>query len=232
MDVLPGTSAVVGSTGTSFRSQSTKLGRAAVWRTSGTAADAEPAGRLPDRREAANDGRRRSRAARTRARPIRTAHTALVSAPSPGRRASLGAGVRYGGHHCDMARPNNLTDDEIVEIYLAWCEAEEAQESDTPVAKAWEVMADLADDDPERGWALLLRVIALAGMERETLCAAGSDCLENLFRNHGPRFIDRIEHEARCDPKFRRALACVWNEKNPLRPRVDALLADLGQPRL
>ncbi|MDQ6945732.1 MAG: hypothetical protein M3256_05520 [Actinomycetota bacterium] len=131
-----------------------------------------------------------------------------------------------------MARPKNLTDDEIVELYLAWCEAEEAQESDTPVARAWEVMADLADDDPERGWALLLRVIGLADMEGEALCAAGSDCLENLFRNHRPRFIDRIEHEARHDPKFRQALACVWSEKNPLRRRVDALLADLGQARL
>jgi hypothetical protein len=93
-------------------------------------------------------------------------------------------------------------------------------------------MADLADDNAERAWALLLRVIALAGLEGEALCSAGADCLENLFRFHGPRFIVRIEHEARRDPKFRRALACVWEAKNPLRPRVDVLLAELGQPRL
>jgi len=131
-----------------------------------------------------------------------------------------------------MARPKNLTDDQIVELYFAWCKAEEARGSGSPPARAWEVMADLADDEPEKCWALLLRVIALAGMEGEALCSAGADCLENLFRDHGPRFIDRIEHEARRDPKFRRALACVWSEKNPLRPRVDALLADLGQARL
>ena len=140
--------------------------------------------------------------------------------------------ARYRGHHGDVPQPKNLTDDEIVELYFAWCEAEEAQGSHTPLAKAWETMADLADDNPERAWALLLRVIALAELEGEALCSAGADCLENLFRVHGPRFIDRIEHEARRDPKFRRALACVWEEKNPLRPRVDVLLAELGQPRL
>ena len=151
---------------------------------------------------------------------------------------SVGAGrlpaqaLRDSGHHDDVAQPKDLTDDEIVELYCAWCEAEEAQVSDTPLARAWEAMADLADDNPERAWALLLRVIALASLEGEALCSAGADCLENLIRVHGPRFIDRIEQEARRDPKLRRALACVWQEKNSLRPRVDALLAGLDQPRL
>ena len=131
-----------------------------------------------------------------------------------------------------MAQPKNLTDNEIVELYFAWCQAEEAQASYTPLAKAWEAMADLANDNPERAWALLLRVIALANLEGETLCSAGADCLENLFRVHGPRFIDRIEYGARCDPKFRRALSCVWEDRNPLRTRIDVLLAELGQPRL
>lgn len=124
-------------------------------------------------------------------------------------------------------------DDEIVLHYVEWCEAEDAQDSsDTPPAKAWAAMADLADDDPERAWALLLHVIARADLEGEALCSAGADCLENLFRNHGPRFIERIEEHARRDPKFRRALACVWAMKSPLRPRVAKLLAELGQSGL
>jgi len=131
-----------------------------------------------------------------------------------------------------VAQPEELTDDEIVEHYFRWCEAERAQGSDSPLGNAWSAMADLAEEDPERAWTLLLRVIALADPEGEALCSAGADCLENLFRSHGPSFIDRVEEEARRDPKFRRAVACVWDLKNPLRPRVDALLAGLGQPRL
>jgi hypothetical protein len=126
--------------------------------------------------------------------------------------------------------PEDLTDDDIVELYLAWCKEGEGQDADTPMAKAWAAMADLADDSPERAWTLLLRVIALADLEDEALCSAGADCLENLFRVHGLRFIDRIEQEARHDQKFRRALAGVWVMKSPLRPRVDAVLADLGHP--
>ena len=125
-----------------------------------------------------------------------------------------------------------LTDDKIVEHYLEWCLAKDAQECDTAPAKAWEAMTNLPDDDPERAWTLLLRVIALADPEDGTLCSAGADCLENLFRTHGARFIDRIEDRARQDPKFRQALACVWADEEPLRPRLDQLLADLGQPRL
>jgi hypothetical protein len=36
---------------------------------------------------------------------------------------------RQDGHHGDMAEPKDLTDNEIVELYLAWCEAENAQNS-------------------------------------------------------------------------------------------------------
>ncbi len=131
-----------------------------------------------------------------------------------------------------MAARELTDDDEIVAHYLEWCEAEDAQQSDTAAAKAWTVMADLADDDPERAWTLLLRVIARADFDGGALCSAGADCLENLFRAHGPRFIERIEQRARQDPKFRQALACVWAMKSPLRPRVDQLLSELDQRRL
>ena len=88
-----------------------------------------------------------------------SAHTEWVSVAA-GRLP--GHAARYSGHHDDVAQPKDLTDDKIVELYFAWCEAEEAQVSDTPLAWAWEAMADLTDDNPERAWALLLRVIALA----------------------------------------------------------------------
>lgn len=125
-----------------------------------------------------------------------------------------------------------LTDDRLVQDYLAWCEADEAQPLGSPMSVAWATMADLADDDPERAWALLLRVVTGAGLEGSTLCSAGTDCLENLVRAHGEQFIDRIEAQARTDPKFLQASACVWAWSSPVRSRLDDLLRELNQPLL
>lgn len=121
---------------------------------------------------------------------------------------------------------SKLTDDGLVRDYLAWCEANEAQPLGSPMSDAWSAMADLADDDPERAWALLLRVIEAADLDGNTLCSAGTDCLENLVRAHGEEFIERIEAQARRDPKFSQASACVWAWASPVRHRLDHLLRD------
>jgi hypothetical protein len=93
-------------------------------------------------------------------------------------------------------------------------------------------MFRLVKDEPERAWAMLLEVIrGLGGVEIEALVFIGADALETLVRSRGEQFIDRIEAEARADVRVAIAVSGVWAWEETVRPRLDQLLAELGQPQ-
>jgi len=83
---------------------------------------------------------------------------------------------------------------------------------------------------PEEAWPILIAAIDATDDER-TLDLLGAGHLEDLVREHGERFIDRIEGRARTNGRFRRALAGVWAADAPVRPRIDALLDEPDPPR-
>jgi hypothetical protein len=63
----------------------------------------------------------------------------------------------------------------------------------------------------------------------EVVVEVGVGDLENLVRDHGDELWPEIERLARSDPRFRRALACVWAYDSPEYDRRKALLAELGE---
>ncbi|MDW3685060.1 hypothetical protein RA280_25570 [Cupriavidus sp. CV2] len=78
----------------------------------------------------------------------------------------------------------------------------------------WQACDWLGVNDPEGLWRLVLEVLARTDSPR-VLGALAAGELEDLIEYHGPAFIDRIEHEAARDPRFRRLLCGVWRSATP-----------------
>jgi hypothetical protein len=73
---------------------------------------------------------------------------------------------------------------------------------------AWEMVYDLVDADPERGWSLV--TLLVAGASGANLGQVGAGPLEKLVCQHPLAVIDRVESCARHDPKFRECLSTIW----------------------
>lgn len=73
---------------------------------------------------------------------------------------------------------------------------------------AWTTVNDLIDEEPERGWEVILLLVGRS--DDDALGAIGAGPLEDLIRVHHHAFVDRIEAEAARDVAFRAALAGVW----------------------
>ena len=62
---------------------------------------------------------------------------------------------------------------------------------------------------PEIAWGIVIELIDRAPSEKALgYFAAGP--LEDLLSEHGPALIDRVEQRARENPKFLRAVRCLW----------------------
>ena len=83
---------------------------------------------------------------------------------------------------------------------------------------AFEVATDYAFEDPERAWEVLLELVRHA--DWEDLGYVGAGILENLCVERGAQFIDRIEAQARGDPKFLAALGNVWLDTTDATPDI------------
>jgi hypothetical protein len=71
-----------------------------------------------------------------------------------------------------------------------------------------------ARGDPESCWPLILGVLA-ATDDDYTLANLSAGPLEDLINRHGEQFIERIETEARANPRFRELLCGVWDSVAP-----------------
>ena len=74
---------------------------------------------------------------------------------------------------------------------------------------AYEEIVEMTSTDPERLWLLMLEMIRRT-TDEETLAYIAAGPLEDLLKDHGNEFIERIENLARSDQRFRSALAGVW----------------------
>jgi hypothetical protein len=68
--------------------------------------------------------------------------------------------------------------------------------------------------DPEEAWQLILEGVRRASSEK-VLGLIGAGALENFLAHHGEAFIDKVEHEAQADPRFRTGVSNVWQWKIP-----------------
>jgi hypothetical protein len=95
---------------------------------------------------------------------------------------------------------------------------------------AWNKLDRLLRALPERAWPILLRAIELAPTDTAVdVIAAGP--LEDLLCLHGEAFIERIEKQAKADPRFRFALGGVWQNSipEPIWRRVTRITGGPGQ---
>ena len=69
----------------------------------------------------------------------------------------------------------------------------------------------LVDTNPEAAWDFIVALIERAASDEALQCVAAGP-LEDLLCDHGPQFIERAEHLARTNTRFRTALAIVRGE--------------------
>jgi hypothetical protein len=109
--------------------------------------------------------------------------------------------------------PDDTDQDRTIRSYFDWIEYARGGFQPGPrsgeLADAFqEVAVDMARDDPEVLWPIIVRMVAEAPDEHH-LGSIGAAPLENLLWFHGPEFVDRIEAAALADTRFRRALNYV-----------------------
>ena len=76
-------------------------------------------------------------------------------------------------------------------------------------------MWDACFERPEVAWAAILELVDHDLTEDQTaLLAAGP--LETLLATHGANFIERVEQQARDNPRFSHLLGGVWRSEMPL----------------
>lgn len=68
---------------------------------------------------------------------------------------------------------------------------------------------DACFDEPEAAWDAIL-TIAHRPLTEEQAARLAAGPLETLLTEHGPEFIDRVEHTADLDPRFNHLLGGVW----------------------
>ncbi len=85
---------------------------------------------------------------------------------------------------------------------------------------------DLPREQPELCWQTILTILEQIPAEPDgglfQVLAAGM--MEDLLRNHGAAFIERVEAQAQSDPKFNLLLGGVWLTRmtDEVRNRVEA----------
>jgi len=79
---------------------------------------------------------------------------------------------------------------------------------------AWEEFERLTRDEPESAWSAILGVV-VATDDEYTLAMLAAGPLEDLIDAHGEAFVERIEHIAAADAKFRSVLQGVWRSSTP-----------------
>lgn len=104
---------------------------------------------------------------------------------------------------------NHIIDtSKLIQAYIEYCENHDQKNE-------WAM--DLFDhnmiyDTPYQAWPILLELIRLAKNKTQLyLIAAGP--LENIVNYHGANFIERIEEEARKNPRFSWTILGVWPNK-------------------
>jgi hypothetical protein len=84
---------------------------------------------------------------------------------------------------------------------------------------------------PERAWPVILELIRRAP-DSDALVHIGASALEDLVNGHGREFESRILDRATRDPRFRAALAVVWEQDgvpDNLVQAIEALRKGSGQ---
>jgi hypothetical protein len=95
-------------------------------------------------------------------------------------------------------------------------------------ARAFDTVADLLRDDPEQAWQFTVCAIARS-KNGDDLAYVAAGVLEDLLKEHGLQFIDRIGNEARVNEQMLTALSGCWiNDSDVVFPRWFAIMEKYG----
>jgi len=101
-----------------------------------------------------------------------------------------------------------------VNAYIQAGESDETIHENHPLFWAIERFVDFPDEAPEECWSAILEVLGQEPSQKViSVLAAGP--LEDLIELHGPEYIERIESEAKNNPRFRYLLGGVWESSTP-----------------
>lgn len=110
--------------------------------------------------------------------------------------------------------PEEFSDEELIAAYLhSW-----SGENSASTSWANDALDDLVHQTPERAWSILCPLVERAATD-QILAIIAAGPLEDLLCLHGPAFLDRVEEQARREPRFRHGLAGVWGSST-MEPRV------------
>jgi hypothetical protein len=86
-----------------------------------------------------------------------------------------------------------------------------------PDSDASDIVDELIRRDPDSGWAAVLAILERIDAQPSSrlfqVLAAGP--LEDLLARHGAALVERIESEARVNPRFNLLLGGVWQNAMP-----------------
>ena len=96
-----------------------------------------------------------------------------------------------------------------VEGYIKAQEKDDSSLKDEQLHWAIQKFFDLEIENPDLCWKVILEILHREPSEKVLgMLAAGP--LEDLIENHGPKFIARIEDEAKTNRDFKKLLQGVW----------------------
>lgn len=110
-----------------------------------------------------------------------------------------------------------MTDEEVNSLADAWLEYWETRNNracddehySALSDRLWEKLSPAYECDPEDLWQFV-QTIYKRPMSDRLFAVLAAGPLEDLIAYHGPAFIDRIETEARQNPRFKELLGGVW----------------------
>ena len=117
--------------------------------------------------------------------------------------------------------PPDPTEDELSELLEGFLRHE--------VDAYYRVRFELPSEEPELCWRLI-EVARKGDLSEKQLAVVSAGPFEDLMSVHGEQFIERVEAEARRDPKMRFLLGTVWRGKMSATvwDRVQRLRTTLG----
>ncbi len=100
--------------------------------------------------------------------------------------------------------------------------------NDATQQRAFDKVVDMINADTEEAWRFTLCAIERSKTDAD-LAGVAAGVLEELLKNHGPQFIDRVEEEARKNPKLLLALSGAWmDDSDPVFSRWLGIMEKYG----
>jgi len=101
------------------------------------------------------------------------------------------------------------TYEELVETWIRFSKVERSTKEYNDLFWSFDDVWELTRNQPEQAWQFILDVWARDQSDK-IISNLSAGTLEDLLSFHGPAVIERVERQAKTDPKFAFLLGGVW----------------------